>query len=411
MTEQGASHPGRPALQGWLQQVPLDGLHKPVGLVLASAYVLAAACHLSGAAERPAWLPTLLGAGVGLLFTCLNRAGMRRFWRAPRTQLSVVVTGSGKGIGKAIAREFLRAGDKVVVTSRSLRGLRQGIAELRSEVGPDIQIFGQQCDVTSPAGVAYLTAYAESVLGTVDVWINNAGYSGSFQSFTDARPEQLQRVVQTNLLGTLLCTRAAMQLMGRQPQGGHIFLMDGAGADGMPTPQYAAYGATKAGVAHLGKSLKAEAGALTSPVGIHTLSPGMVLTDLLLDGATYANKQIFNILCEQPETVAAFLVPRVRTVVARHKRSSYIKYLTPARALAKFAMAPTRGSRYFDKQGSAGNATYFPERERIMGERSKQTERLAKQAARRNRALGLAYALSMAASYLFILADTSSTVS
>ena len=48
MTEQGASHPGRPALQGWLQQVPLDGLHKPVGLVLASAYVLAAACHLSG---------------------------------------------------------------------------------------------------------------------------------------------------------------------------------------------------------------------------------------------------------------------------------------------------------------------------------------------------------------------------
>lgn len=54
-----------------------------------------------------------------------------------------------------------------------------------------------------------------------------------------------------------------------------------------------------AGVAHLGKSLKAEAGALTSPVGIHTLSPGMVLTDLLLDGATYANKQIFNILCEQ----------------------------------------------------------------------------------------------------------------
>ena len=52
-------------------------------------------------------------------------------------------------------------------------------------------------------------------------------------------------------------------------------------------------------MAHLGKSLKAEAGALSSPVGIHTLSPGMVLTDLLLDGATYANKQIFNILCEQ----------------------------------------------------------------------------------------------------------------
>lgn len=47
-------------------------------------------------------------------------------------------------------------------------------------------------------------------------------------------------------------------------------------------------------------------------VGIHTLSPGMVLTPLLLEGATDRNKAIFNVLCEQPETVAAFLVPRVR---------------------------------------------------------------------------------------------------
>ena len=50
------------------------------------------------------------------------------------------------------------------------------------------------------------------------------------------------------MVGTLLCTRAAMQVMQKQSGGGHIFNMDGAGADGMPTPQYAAYGATKAGM-------------------------------------------------------------------------------------------------------------------------------------------------------------------
>ena len=49
------------------------------------------------------------------------------------------------------------------------------------------------------------------------------------------------------MAGTLLCTRAAMKVMQKQESGGHIFNMDGAGADGMPTPQYAAYGATKAG--------------------------------------------------------------------------------------------------------------------------------------------------------------------
>ena len=50
------------------------------------------------------------------------------------------------------------------------------------------------------------------------------------------------------MVGTLLCTRAAVQVMQKQTGGGHIFNMDGAGADGMPTPQYAAYGATKAGM-------------------------------------------------------------------------------------------------------------------------------------------------------------------
>ena len=67
------------------------------------------------------------------------------------------------------------------------------------------------------------------------------------QSFLDASPEQITEVVQTNLLGTLLCTRAAMQALAAQKRGGHIFNMDGAGANNLPSPMYAAYGATKAG--------------------------------------------------------------------------------------------------------------------------------------------------------------------
>lgn len=49
-----------------------------------------------------------MGAFVGGWYALLNRAGMRRFWRAPTTQLRVVITGGGKGVGKALAREFLR---------------------------------------------------------------------------------------------------------------------------------------------------------------------------------------------------------------------------------------------------------------------------------------------------------------
>jgi chlorophyll(ide) b reductase len=367
-----------------------------------SAYILGVACNLSGHLAMPQYMPGVLGAAVGGLHAALNRAGMRRFWRAPDTHLNVVITGSAKGIGKALAREFLRAGDRVLVTSRTPTGLRKVMAQLREEVSSDIDVLGMDCDVSSPASVAHLAATAEATLGRVDVWINNAGYSGSFQAFMDATPEQLQQVVQTNLLGSMLCTRAAMKLLAQQPSGGHIFNMDGAGADGLPTPQYAAYGATKAGLAQLRKSLKAEVSQMGSSVGVHLLSPGMVLTGLLLEGATSANKQIFNILCEQPETVAAFLVPRIRTVVARSESSSYIKYLTIPRALVKFLTAPAKANKYFDKDG---NPVYMPEQERIMGQKAKQTQRLAERAARRSYGLGYAYSMSMAAAYFFIMAD------
>ena len=61
-------------------------------------------------------------------------------------------------------------------------------------------------------------------------------------------------------------------------------------------------------------------------VGVHTLSPGMVLTPLLLEGATARNKAVFNILCEQPETVAAFLTPRIRSATSLSENKGEREY-------------------------------------------------------------------------------------
>jgi chlorophyll(ide) b reductase len=61
--------------------------------------------------------------------------------------------------------------------------------------------------------------------------------------------------------------------------------------------------------------------------------------------------QIFNILCEQPETVAAFLVPRARTVAARGEAGRYIRFLTLPRALLRFITAPLRANRFFNADG------------------------------------------------------------
>lgn len=68
------------------------------------------------------------------------------------------------------------------------------------------------------------------------------------QDLTTMKDEQIQAVVNTNLLGSMLCVKAVHGMMSSQERGGHIFNMVGAGADGSPTPQYSAYGATKAGM-------------------------------------------------------------------------------------------------------------------------------------------------------------------
>lgn len=150
----------------------------------------------------------------------------------------------------------------------------------------------------------------------------------------------------------------SLQAVSQPPRPGLPPCRDGAGADGMATPQYTAYGGTKAGIAHAYKSLQHETRG--SAVAVHMLSPGMVLTPLLLDGATDENKAVFNILCEHPETCAAYLVPRARTVVARGSRGAYLRFLTLPRALARFLSAPFRANKFFDAEGGFLGGWWVP---------------------------------------------------
>ena len=110
--------------------------------------------------------------------------------------------------------------------------------------------------------------------------VNNAGTNPAAKPFLDFHPHELERVVSTNMLGSLLCTRHALRQLSSQSGGGHVFTMEGAGSSGSATPRYAAYGATKSGLRQLQASLREEGRG--GGVGVHTASPGMVLTDLLL---------------------------------------------------------------------------------------------------------------------------------
>lgn len=372
----------------------------PVLLITYSTLTLAWGTELAGS-SAPDWIAPSVGFFIGSLFAFVHRAAYVRAWKMPERPLNVVITGGTRGIGRAMAREFLRAGDNVYIASRSASDVRDTVAELQANCVRPQQIGGTDCDVTGPSSVTRLATRASTSMPGrgIDVWINNAGMSGSFKPFLEADEQQVQQVVKTNLLGALLCTRAALISMHKQGRRGHVFNMDGAGANGVATPNYAAYGATKAGIAHMMESIAAECEANQIDVGVHTMSPGMVLTELLLEGATLQNKQVFNILCEHPEVVAAYLVPRVRTVCARNENMAYIRFLTNLKAVGRFLTAPMRVGRFFDTEGSS---TYLPEDERLD---AKRTARLLDNARKRGASLQLGYSISLCASLLLLCSD------
>lgn len=261
---------------------------------------------------------------------------------------NVLITGSTKGIGYALAKEFLKAGDNVLICSRSAERVESALQTLRAEFGVQ-HVWGTKCDVRDGNDVKNLVQYAQDNLQYVDIWINNAGSNAySYKPLAEASDEDLIEVVTTNTLGLMICCREAMKMMLNQPRGGHIFNIDGAGSDGRPTPRFAAYGATKRSVVHLTKSLQAELRMQeVSNVVVHNLSPGMVTTDLLMSGANTKQAKFFiNVLAEPADKVAEYLVPNIRSIpISGSTRPTYIRFLTGLKAYSQIFSRLAFGAR------------------------------------------------------------------
>ncbi|KAK1578791.1 hypothetical protein Q3G72_033180 [Acer saccharum] len=265
-----------------------------------------------------------------------------------QTPYNVLITGSTKGIGYALAKQFLKAGDNIIISSRSEERVESALNNLRQDFG-EHHVWGTTCDVKKGQDVKDLVAFAQKNLNYIDIWINNAGSNAySFKPLAEASDEDLIEVVTTNTLGLMICCREAIKMMRNQPQGGHVFNIDGAGSDGRPTPRFAAYGATKRSVVHLTKSLQAELQMQdVKNVVVHNLSPGMVTTDLLMSGATTKQAKFFiNVLAEPAEVVAEYLVPKIRSIPANGStKPTYLRFLTGMKAYSQIFSRLAFGAR------------------------------------------------------------------
>ncbi len=184
---------------------------------------------------------------------------------------SAVVTGSTKGIGRAVAEALLEAGAKVVISARSQNEVSAAGKEL--ERNHPKRVLARRCDVRIEDEVASLFAEAEKAFGGVDVLVNNAGV-GFFKNLEDMSLDEWQSVIATNLTGVFLCSRAAIPRM-RKRGGGYILNISSlAGKNAFP--QATAYNASKFGLNGMSEALMQEV--RYDGIRVSYLMPGSVAT-------------------------------------------------------------------------------------------------------------------------------------
>lgn len=189
---------------------------------------------------------------------------------------NALVTGGGRGLGKAVAVALANEGVNVGITGRNEESLKTTVAELEKlGVKAAYSVF----DVEEMAQVEQGVASIASQLGSIDILINNAGV-GDFGSFEEMPVETWEKVMKVNLFGVYYVAKAALPYLKQNKEGDIVNVASTAGLKG--APNMSAYCTSKAAVISLSQSLMAELRKFN--IRVITLTPSTIATDMSIEG-------------------------------------------------------------------------------------------------------------------------------
>lgn len=189
---------------------------------------------------------------------------------------TAIITGAGKGIGKASAIALAKEGVHIGLVARSANDLQALQQELTSTYG--VKVYYATADISVQSEVDAAIASLIEQLGSVHILINNAGIA-QFGTLLDMEPSQWERIIQVNLMGTYYVSRAVLPTMLKQNEGSIINVASTAGEKGFATGS--AYCASKFGVLGLTESLLQEV--RKSNIRVTALTPSTVNTELAVN--------------------------------------------------------------------------------------------------------------------------------
>ncbi len=211
-----------------------------------------------------------------------------------------IVTGGGKGIGKAIALAFAREGAKVMVAGRTLSALEETCDEIKSKGGKAKLI---QTDVTVEEQVIRLVSKTAGKFGGVDILVNNSGVAGPIVKLADMDLARWNETLAIDLTGAMLASREVLKWMITQRSGSIINIVSegGRAGDGKSGfPLRSAYCAAKMGLIGMTETLAIEVGEFN--IRVNAVSPGPVngghITNAMMGKARATNRPFEEIMKE-----------------------------------------------------------------------------------------------------------------
>ena len=267
---------------------------------------------------------------------------------------TAVITGSTRGLGFEMAKLFRQAGWNLVVNGVSEPRLEQAVQALRALNGAG-EVEGCRGSVASTEELQGLVDFASQRFGAIDIWINNAGVNQPMKAIWELSEQEIDAILDIDLRGAVMGSRLAAIQMGKQPQGGFIYNLEGYGSNDAMMLGLNLYGTSKRAVTHFTQAFAKELEERGSKVKAGRLSPGIMITDFTVKALggkesialPEKTKKVYNILGDYPDVVAAHLV---RNMLTNTRNNAKIEWLTGGKAAWRFMTAAFNKRDFFAEQ-------------------------------------------------------------
>lgn len=255
---------------------------------------------------------------------------------------TVVITGSARGFGYSMLELFYKLNYNVVVCDINEIELNNACERLKRHVSKG-KVLSYVMDVTKENMVQDVIEKVLIEVPTIDIWINNAGVNQPMKPIWELDSSDINRLVDIDLKGTIICSKLIMPIMLRQGHGA-IYNVEGYGSNDAVMTGLSVYGTCKRAITYFTEALARESKDKGEKVLIGKITPGIMITNFIDtsmgDGEKIdlpdKTKSVYNILGDRPEVIAQFMVNKISQ---NTKNDVKFTWLTTGRAGFRFFKA------------------------------------------------------------------------